>query len=109
MYSKDFENSSAGKIMRTLEEYEAFIPNPLPPLMENYNQDFANLLAEASRLLGELSGTGRLLPNPYFLIGPYVRREAVASSRIEGTQASLSDLFYFEASCSVSAHIRQIS
>jgi Fic family protein len=44
-----------------------------------------------------LSGTGRLLPNPYLLIAPYVRREAVSSSRIEGTQASLSDLFFFEA------------
>jgi Fic family protein len=47
--------------------------------------------------LGDLSGTGRLLPNPYILISPYVRREAVHSSRIEGTQASLDDLFYFEA------------
>jgi hypothetical protein len=47
--------------------------------------------------LSELGGLARNLPNPHLLIGPFVRREAVLSSRIEGTQASLSDLFYFEA------------
>jgi Fic family protein len=57
-----------------------------------------NLLSEADRALGELAGVGRLLPNPHLLINPYIRREAVLSSRIEGTQASLSDLFIFEAS-----------
>jgi Fic family protein len=48
-------------------------------------------------LLGELSGTGSLLTNPYLLIAPYTKREAVSSSRIEGTEASLGDLFIFEA------------
>lgn len=72
------------------------MPNPLPPQI-NYDKNLVRLLSEADRLLGELSGTGRLLPNPYLLISPYIRREAVSSSRIEGTQASLSDLFFFEA------------
>jgi Fic family protein len=79
-----------------LTGYYAFLPNPLPPRI-NYNRNLSFLLSEAGRLLGELSGTGRLLPNPYLLISPYIRREAVSSSRIEGTQASLSDLFFFEA------------
>lgn len=72
------------------------MPNRLPPAI-SYDAGLIHLLSEADRLLGELSGTGRILPNPYFLIGPYVRREAVSSSRIEGTEASLSDLFFFEA------------
>jgi len=72
------------------------VPHPLPPRIK-YDKELIRLLSEADRLLGELSGTGRLLPNPYLLIAPYVRREAVSSSRIEGTQASLSDLFFFEA------------
>lgn len=55
------------------------------------------LLSNADRLLGELSGIGTLLPNPYLLISPYVHREAVASSRIEGTRASIDDLFLYEA------------
>lgn len=55
------------------------------------------LATEAERALGRLDGIGYLLPNPNFLIMPYTRLEAVASSRIEGTQASLSELFYFEA------------
>lgn len=96
MNPDDFKNSAAGKCIKTLGGYWAFIPNPLPPRIE-YDQELINLLSDADRLLGELSGTGRLLPNPYLLIAPYVRREAVSSSRIEGTQASLNDLFFFEA------------
>jgi Fic family protein len=54
-------------------------------------------LSEADRALGELVGLGRTLPNPHLLIRPFVRREAVLSSRIEGTRASLSDLYAYEA------------
>ncbi len=96
MNPKDFQSSSAGRCIKTSEGYWAFVPNPLPPAI-NYDEELIYLLSEGNRFLGELSGTGRLLPNPYFLIGPYIRREAVSSSRIEGTQASLDDLFFFEA------------
>ncbi len=96
MDPKDFKNSPSGKCIKTLRRYGAFLPNPLPPHI-SYDKDLIALLSEADRLLGELSGTGRLLPNPYLLIAPYIRREAVSSSRIEGTQASLDDLFFFEA------------
>jgi Fic family protein len=54
-------------------------------------------LDEASRALATLAGVGETIPNPYLLIRPFVRREAVLSSRIEGTQASISDLFLYEA------------
>lgn len=96
MDPSDFKSSSAGKCIKTLKDYWAFVPNPLPPQID-YDRKIIQLLSEADRLLGELSGTGRLLPNPYLLIAPYIRREAVSSSRIEGTQASLNDLFFFEA------------
>lgn len=53
--------------------------------------------ADAEAALGRLAGAGRLLGNPQLLIYPYLRREAVSSTRIEGTQASLSDIFDAEA------------
>jgi len=57
-----------------------------------------NAISSADRALSELAGAAHTLPNPYLLINPFVRREAVYSSRIEGTQASFSDLLLFEAS-----------
>lgn len=96
MDPQNFKSSSSGSCIKTSRGYTAFVPNPLPPRLE-YDGKLISLLSEADRLLGELSGTGRVLPNPYLLISPYVRREAVYSSRIEGTQASLSDLFFFES------------
>ncbi len=91
-----FRDSTAGKAIRTEHGYNAFVPNPLPPAI-NYDKEVVGLLSEADIALGNLSGIGVLLPNPDLLITPYVKREAVLSSSIEGTQASLSDLFYFEA------------
>lgn len=91
-----FKNSPAGKVIKTEKDYLAFIPNSLPPSIV-YNKDIVGLLSEADRQLGNLSGIGALLPNPYLLITPYVKREAVLSSKIEGIETSLSDLFYFEA------------
>lgn len=91
-----FKSTRAGKVIKTDRDYSAFIPHPLPPEIK-YSTELINLLAEANRHLGNLNGVGALLPNPNLLIVPYMRREAVLSSKIEGTQTSLSDLFYFEA------------
>lgn len=96
MNPEEFRNSSSGKVIKTREGYWAFVPNPLPPSIA-YDPETVRLLSEADRGLGNLAGIGQLLPNPHLLITPYIRREAVSSSRIEGTQASLSDLLYFEA------------
>lgn len=96
MNTEDFKNSPTGRCVKTIKGYYAFIPNELPPSLY-YDNRLIRILSDADRLLGELSGTGRLLANPYLLIAPYTRREAVHSSRIEGTQASLNDLFFFEA------------
>jgi len=96
MDKEAFKNSPAGKIIDTQKGYSAFIPNPLPPKV-SYDETLVQLLSEANRNLGNLNGIGTQLPNPSLLIIPYVRKEAVLSSRIEGTQTSLSELFYFEA------------
>ncbi|HTG34384.1 MAG TPA: Fic family protein [Thermoanaerobaculia bacterium] len=76
--------------------YAAFVPAPLPPDLA-YDAPLVRLLSRADAALSELSALGRQLPNPHLLIAPYVRREAVLSSRIEGTRASLSDLLLDEA------------
>jgi len=55
------------------------------------------VLSQADRALSELAGLGQTMPNPHLLIGPFVRREAVLSSRIEGTQADITDLYAYEA------------
>ncbi len=96
MNPQDFRASQAGKVVMTPQGYAAFIPAPLPPTIE-YGPELVLALSRADAALSELSGLGRHLPNPHLLIAPYVRREAVLSSRIEGTKASLSDLLLNEA------------
>jgi Fic family protein len=91
----DFVSDRAGRVARTVTGYWAFVPAPLPPPID-YDAELTLLLSQADAALSELSGLGRYLPNPDLLIAPYVKREAVASSRIEGTQADLSDLLLDE-------------
>lgn len=86
--------------MRTLEGYRAFHPAPLPPAIV-WNQSLAVALANASTLVGRLAGEGKRLPNSHVLIRPFVRREAVFSSRIEGTQSTLGELLAAEAGAAV--------
>lgn len=93
----DFTERKGGRLIKTSAEYWAFVPHPLPPQL-TLTWELVKQLSEADRALSELAGIARTLPNPHLLIGPFIRREAVLSSRIEGTQASLSDLLYFEAS-----------
>src|SRR5215467_10449529 len=95
MDPKSFVSHAAGDVRKTATGYWTFVPRPLPPPM-NYTDELTLLLSQADAALSELSGLGRYLPNPDLLIAPYVKREAVASSRIEGTQADLSDLLLDE-------------
>lgn len=76
--------------------FYSFHPEPLPREL-GLRSRTVMLLSEADRAVGRLAGAGRQLPNPHILIRPYLVREAVASSRIEGTQASLSEIFDAEA------------
>lgn len=95
MRSQDFGSRSPGQLIALDAEGPAFMPRPLPPELM-WSGALVRLLGEAERALGELSGVGRRLPNPYLFTRPFVNREAVLSSRIEGTQASLSDLYALE-------------
>lgn len=91
-----FKKSPSGKLVRATEGYWAFVPGPLPPKLE-WDDVLVSVMSKADLALGTLSGLGETLPNPHLLIYPFIRREAVLSSRIEGTQSSLSDLLLFEA------------
>lgn len=95
MNISDFRSGQGGRIIKASGGYHAFVPAPLPPKIR-YDEQLMVLLSQADAALGELSGMGRYLPNPNLLIQPYMRREAVASSQIEGTQADLTDLFLDE-------------
>ena len=84
----------SGTFIRQPSGYSTFLPNKLPPeptiLMDN---EMIWLLSEADRKLGRLDGITQILPNPDLFVAMYVKKEAVLSSQIEGTQASFVDLF----------------
>ena len=80
--------------------YRAYVPDPPPPPL-TWDQPLAVILLEADRAVGRLAGEGRRIPNPHLLIRPFVRKEAVLSSRIEGTQATLGELLAAEAGAAV--------
>jgi len=90
----------AGRWLKTREGYEAFHPNTLPPEL-TWTPQMARALSDADLRLGRLAGEGRRLVNPHVLIRPFIRREAVYSSRIEGTQATLGELLASEAGAAV--------
>jgi Fic family protein len=95
MNKKDFSDMASGRLVETPQGYLAFVPKPLPPPI-NFDMSLALALSKADSALSELSGLGGQLPNPHLLISPYIKREAVLSSRIEGTKTSLSDLLIDE-------------
>ena len=78
------------------ESYQAFIPPPLPPPIIDLPQ-LQNLLSKANQALGKLNAILETLPDSYLLLYYYIRKEAVLSSQIEGTQSSLSDLLLYES------------
>ena len=79
------------------EKVRAFIPSPLPPVPPLEIGGARQLLLERATLaIGRLDSISTLLPDPHLFLYSYVRREAVLSSQIEGTQSSLSDLLLFE-------------
>lgn len=112
MNPNDFSPDNSGRLLNAPQGYLAFVPNPLPPPII-IDMSLALALSKADAALSELSGLGGQLPNPHLLISPYIRREAVLSSRIEGTKASLSDVLIDEieddnSRRSVNADIKEV-
>ncbi len=88
----------SGRYIQQIQGYKAFIPEGLPPEPPIFmDPEMWTLLSQADRALGRLDGSIELLPNPDLFVFMYVRKEAVLSSQIEGTQASLIDVLEFEA------------
>jgi Fic family protein len=96
MNPKDFSNPAVGKVLLTQKGYWAFIPADLPPSL-TWPLPLVSALSEAERDLSRLTTLAGAFPFPRLLIQPFMRREAVLSSRIEGTRASLADLYAYES------------
>ena len=96
MKKPDFSNNAAGRVVKTLQDYLAFIPAPLPPDVIWSNKLLAGL-SQADRSLARLAEVGHTLPMPHVVVRPFVRKEAVLSSQIEGTRTSFEALLAYEA------------
>jgi len=103
------EKNRTGRYVKQLTGYRAYIPKLLPPTPPiKYNGELRNLLSEADRALAKLDGITTVLPNPEVFIAMYVKKEALLSSQIEGTQASLEGILRFEANLEPSEDINEI-
>ncbi len=89
-----------GRRIRGLGGYTTHVPDPLPPELV-WSPTLVRALSDADRMIGRLAGEGGRLPNAHVLIRPFIRREAVLSSRIEGTRATLGELLAAEAGVAV--------
>lgn len=96
----DIQQSPAGQIVKSPKGYNAFLPHNLPPKLE-WDNGVVNSLSRADFLLGKLAREGARLPNPHLLMRPFITREAVLSSRIEGTQATLGEILAVNAGADV--------
>ena len=100
MPSSGLDRRPHGNLITGMGGYRAFVPADLPPAIV-WDESLAVSLSAADRSIGRLAGEGRHLSNPHLLIRPFIRKEAVLSSRIEGTQTSLSELLAAEAGAAV--------
>lgn len=96
MDPEEYRASEVGRVVRTQTGYWAFIPAPLPPSI-TWSSSLVASLAQAERDLSRLATLASAFPFPRLLIQPFIRSEAVLSSRIEGTRASLADVYVYEA------------
>ncbi len=104
MRPEDFQQSANGRVIKAPGGYYAFKPaRPLSSVA--WDDDLVCALSRADQSVAALAGIGRTLPNPHLISGAFLRREAVLSSRIEGTQASLSDLLLLEAAPAITPRV----
>src|SRR6266536_2328092 len=100
--NKGTDRDRAGSYVSQIGGYKAFIPKPLPPDPPiQLDDEMLHLLSQADRELGRLDGASEILPNADLFVAMYVNKEAVLSSQIEGTQASLIDVLAFEANAAL--------
>ncbi len=86
-------SNRAGSLYRVQSDYDCYVPKSLNEIELYYDEELISLLSEASNLIGNLNGIALNLPDRDIFISKYVEKEAVVSSQIEGTQASLTDVF----------------
>lgn len=91
LYSK-----RAGNLYHVQSDYDCFVPKSLNDIKIEYDNELIDLLSQANNLIGKLEGISKNIPDRDIYIGKYVEKEAVLSSQIEGTQASLSDVLQKE-------------
>lgn len=95
MDPKNYRDLKGGRTIRTAKGFWAFVPAPLPPQIE-WTPQLVQALADAEREISRMSTFVQSFAFPKLLIQPFIRSEAVLSSRIEGTHSSLIDLFTYE-------------
>ena len=93
----DGGHSPVGRVVAIERSLRAFVPHPAPRSL-NLDNRLVKLVTEASQRAATLGGIGEMLPDPDLLMYPFLSREAVLSSRIEGTQTLMTDLFLYEGS-----------
>ncbi len=96
MKPNDFRSPEMGQVILTQQGYYTFIPAPLPPKL-NWTLPLVSALSEAERDLSRLATLTGSFPFPRLLLQAFIRREAVLSSRIEGTRATLAELYTYES------------
>ena len=103
------QDGQTGKYLIQPGGYKAFIPVALPPIKTiKYSEKLRNILSEADRALSRLDGVVNVLPNSDLFIAMYVKKEALLSSQIEGTQASLEGVLRFEANLEPEEDINEV-
>ena len=103
------QDGQTGKYLIQPGGYKAFIPVALPPIKPiKYSEKLRNILSEADRALSRLDGVVTVLPNSDLFIAMYVKKEALLSSQIEGTQASLEGVLRFEANLEPEEDINEV-
>ena len=109
MDSHDFVASEFGRPGRSLgpNSYCVYLPNAIPRSLA-LDESTTLQLSNADRAIGRLAGSGRILKTPYYLANLYIRREAVSSTRIEGTQATLDDLYEAETGGAIGADVGEV-
>lgn len=107
MDQRSFRPEGWVRIVRGVAGFDACVPNNLPPNI-SFDGTLVSSLSAADRALGQLAGIARTLPNSRLLIRSFVSREAVLSSRIEGTKTTLSDLFLYEVTPALEADVPDV-